>query len=359
MRALLLCRSGPDGLTARRARRIAQHAPRDLDVEIVHRPQGPGAERALLARLARMPRPDVVVAYDCNPRELRPALVLRARGVPLVVETGDVAADVLRALGAPRRRVLARRLTETAAWRWADGLIVRGTGFVDVLAQRGIRRRVHVVAEGVDVERFAPRPAAAGRRLLGLSDGDVAVGVIGSIVWSPVQQTAYGWELVEALPSLPAHVRAVVVGPGDGAQRLRARARELGVADRLVAPGAIAHADVPDVLAALDAVTWTQTPDALGRCRTTLKLPEYLAAGKFIVASDVGAARTLVGDNGARIAYRGGRDPGYVAGVVEALAGVADDPAAARERGLAGVPKAGAFAWPRVAADFYDALCGL
>jgi glycosyltransferase involved in cell wall biosynthesis len=359
MRVLVLCRSIPGGLLARRALSIAEHAPEGFAVEVVHRPQGAGAERALLRRLARCARPDVVVAYDCDPRELRPALVLRARGVPLVVETGDIAADVIRALGGSRRRVLQRRLTEAAAWRHADALLVRGRGFLDVLAEHGVRRHAHVVPEGVDLERFAPRPPDAGRRLLGLAPGDVAVGVVGSIVWSPVARTAYGWELVEALPRLPGHVKAVLVGAGDGVERLRDRARDLGVGDRLLAGGVLPHEQVPDALAALDAVTWTQTPDALGRCRTTLKLPEYLAAGKFIVASDVGAAREAVDGNGARISYTGGRDPGYVDGVAAVLAEVAADPAAARERGLLGVPKAAPYAWPRVAGALHDALRAL
>jgi glycosyltransferase involved in cell wall biosynthesis len=341
---------------ARRAQRIAEHAPAGLDVDVVHRPGGPGAERALLRRLARAPRPDVVVAYDCDPRELRPALVLRARGVPLAVETGDVAADVIRALGGSRARVARRRVTEAAAWRFADRLLVRGSGFREVLAEHGVRRAVHVVPEGVDLARFAPRPPDAGRRLLGLRDGDVAFGVVGTIAWNPVPRTAYGWELVEALPRLPVEVKVVLVGDGDGVARLRRRAAELGAADRLLTPGALAHEQIPDALAALDAVTWTQTPDALGRCRTTLKLPEYLASGRFIVASDVGAARSYVDGNGARVGYAGGRDPRYVEAVAAVLAEIARDPAAARERGLAGVAKAAPFAWPRVAAAFHEAL---
>jgi glycosyltransferase involved in cell wall biosynthesis len=359
MRVLVLCRSAPSGLMARRAHAIAANAPAGLDIAVVHRATGSGAERALARRFARIPRPDAVVVYDCDPRELRPAMVLRARGVPLVVETGDVAADVLRALGAPRRRVLARRAVEELAWRRADGLIVRGEGFLEVLRERGVRRRAHVVPEGVDLERFAPRDPAAGRAVLGLGDGDIGVGVVGTIAWSPVARTAYGWELVEALPRLPDRVKAVVAGPGDGVARLRERAQQLGVGGRLITPGRLPHEAIPDVLAALDAVTWTQTPDPLGRCRTTLKLPEYLAAGKFVVASDVGAARTEIDGNGARVPYAGGRDDAYVEGVAEVLRTVAADPHAARERGLAGVAKAPRYAWPRVAAAFHEALLAL
>jgi glycosyltransferase involved in cell wall biosynthesis len=287
---------------------------------------------------------------------LRAALLLRARGVPVALELGDVAADVIRALGASRARVARRRATEAAAWRLADALLIRGAGFADVLAERGVRRRVHLVPEGVDLAAFAPRNPEAGRRLLGLRDGDVAAGVVGTISWNPVPQTAYGWELVEALPRLPRNVKAVLVGGGDGVEKLRARGAELGVDDRLVTPGVVAHERIPDILAALDAVTWTQTPDAAGRCRTTLKLPEYLASGRFIVASDVGAARTCVDGNGTRVPYAGGRDPRYVDGVAAALAEVARDPGAARRRGRLGVAKAAPFAWPRVATAFHEAL---
>lgn len=341
---------------ARRAQRVAENAPAGLCVEVVHRPTGRGPERALLRRLTRTPRPDFAVVYDCDPRELRPALLLRARGVPIALEVGDVAADVIRALGGSRARVARRRLTEAVAWRCADRLIVRGAGFLDVLAERGVRRRAHVVPEGVDLARFAPQAPADGRRLLGLSADDVAVGVVGTIAWNPLPRTAYGWELVEALPRLPLRVKAVIAGPGDGVAKLRERAAQLGVADRLLTPGALDHDDIPAVLAALDAVTWTQTPDAVGRCRTTLKLPEYLASGRFIVASDVGAARAYVDGNGARVAYAGGRDPAYVDGVTAALTEVARDPAAARERGLSGVAKAAPFAWPRVARALAEAL---
>ena len=152
-----------------------------------------------------------------------------------------------------------------------------------LLRERGVRRPIHVVPEGVDRERFRPLDPASGRALLGLNEGERAVGVVGSIVWNPVTATAYGWELVDALPHMPREWRAVVVGQaggqGEGAARLRERAVDLGVGDRLLTPADIQHEQIPSVLAALDAVSWTQTPDAVGSGRTTLKLPESWPAG--------------------------------------------------------------------------------
>jgi glycosyltransferase involved in cell wall biosynthesis len=108
---------------------------------------------------------------------------------------------------------------------------------------------------------------------------------------------------------------------------------------------------VPELLRALDAVTWTQTPDDTGRCRTTIKLGEYLASGRYVIATDVGEARRAVRENGVRIPYRGGRDAGYVQGVVEAVRALVDEPALA-ERGARGRTLARRYDWDRIAAGF-------
>jgi glycosyltransferase involved in cell wall biosynthesis len=334
-----------------RARALAAHAGSGVEVELAYRPGSAAEARELVVRAVTTPA-DVLYVFDTNPRELAPAAFRRLRGTPAVLEAGDAVADHLRAIGAGRARVAWRAAFERGGWVAADALVVRGEGFRDVLAERGITRSVHVLPDGVDLERFRPDgPASDFRRHAGLGPDALAVGVLGSIVWNPRERTAYGWELVEALPLVPRRVHAVIVGEGDGISHLRARAAELGVAERLQTPGPVAHERVPDVLRGLDAVAWTQTPDAVGRCRTTMKLPEYLACGRYILASDVGEARRCVTGNGRRVPYAGGRDPAYVGGIAEAIRALAADPALA-SRGRLGVAAARRFSWERIGAGF-------
>lgn len=340
---------------AHRARQVARHASPRVTVSVVHRPAGRRAHARLWRRMLTAPRPDAVCAYDVNPSELLPALVARLRGVPVIVEVGDLASELLAAQGVRGPRLAYRSAAERAAWRGASVLAARGPGFVPLLRERGVRRPVHVVPEGVDRERFRPLDPEPGRALLGLSEGERALGVVGSIVWNPVTATAYGWELVDALPHIPGEWRAVVVGEGDGLVRLRERAAELGVGGRLLTPGRVEHDRIPSVLAALDAVTWTQTPDAVGSGRTTLKLPEYLACAKYILASDVGEARTHIEENGRLLPYAGGRDLTYaraIAGVVAAL------PARAEldRLGASGTSRVEGFGWNNVAARFCEVV---
>jgi glycosyltransferase involved in cell wall biosynthesis len=335
----------------RRAVALAAESRPDFEVDIAYRPSC-AAESSALVRRMLDGRADAIYVFDTNPRELAPAALARVQGIPLVLEIGDMAADLLRNTGASASRVAWRTLFERAGWHRADTLVVRGEGFRDVLLERGLKRTLQVLPEGVDLELFRPEAPSA-RAELGIASGSIAVGVVGSIVWNESASTAYGWELVEALPSVPANVRAVVVGAGDGIERLRSRAAELGASERLITPGPVPHERIPGVLAALDAVTWTQTPDSVGRCRTTLKLPEYLACGKYVIASDVGEAGRCIRDNGVRVPYAGGRDPHYVAGVAAAISAIAADPSLAG-RGLSGIPLARRFAWDRIGAGFAE-----
>lgn len=82
-----------------------------------------------------------------------------------------------------------------------------------------------------------------------------------------------------------------------------------------------------------------------------MKLPEYLASGKYVLASDVGEARRCVTANGRRLPYAGGRDPAYVAGIAEAIEALAADPSLA-SRGRLGVDAARRFGWERIGAGF-------
>ena len=61
--------------------------------------------------------------------------------------------------------------------------------------------------------------------------------------------------------------------------------------------GRIAYERLPDYLAALDVCLSTQTNDLAGQARTTGKLPLYLAAGRYILASRVGEAALVLPDD--------------------------------------------------------------
>jgi glycosyltransferase involved in cell wall biosynthesis len=200
------------------------------------------------------------------------------------------------------------RLLERAAFWFADRVVVRGSFHQEWLSRRGIK--ADVIQDGVDTRKFIPESASGMRRQSGLQDA-LTIGLIGSSIWSEKLQMCYGWELVETLRLLKRkRVKAIMIGSGSGIPHLKARCREYGIEDRIVFFDHVPYDQLPRYLSLIDVCLSTQTNDVVGQVRTTGKLPLYLAAGRYILASDVGeAARVLERDM--LVPYEGVKDEQY------------------------------------------------
>jgi glycosyltransferase involved in cell wall biosynthesis len=150
--------------------------------------------------------------------------------------------------------------------------------------------RIRVSPPGVDVERFAAGggPGAAAGPHLVLS--------IGRLVWEKGHQ-----DLLRALALLARRgrtdVRAIVVGSGPEERRLRAVARDLGVADRVELRGFVAHEELPALLAEASCLVLASLPTPYWEEQFGMVLAEAMAAGVPIVASTSGAIPEVVGDD--------------------------------------------------------------
>jgi D-inositol-3-phosphate glycosyltransferase len=96
----------------------------------------------------------------------------------------------------------------------------------------------------------------------------------------------------------------IVGGDPDGdpeLERLRALARELGIAERVRFPGAVAQRDLPDYYRAADALAVTSRYESFG-----LAAVEALASGLPVVAAQVGGLPSIIthGENGLLVRWR-------------------------------------------------------
>lgn len=270
-----------------RARSIARYV--DANVTLIHRMGGKVAAIAKISHQLAQARPQVTVVFDIAFSGVLAALGQRVRGNKLVIDTGDAIFALGRSLGRRPAGLAATLALEQTTLRCADAVVVRGTKHRELLARQGIDATV--IQDGVDVDDFAPNPSSSPAA----RNEEVNVGVIGSSVWVDKLGITYGWELVEALPYLEdIPVVGTVIGDGTGISRLQSRARALGVVDRLRFIGRVPYSEVPRYLAMLDVCLSTQTNDDVGQVRTTGKLPLYMAAGKFILSTDVGEASLVL-----------------------------------------------------------------
>ncbi len=309
-----------DDIALVRARELARRLPERYDCRIAERRSaGAVAEIWSFWRAVRLFRPDVICCQNEGLTALVPALLARWRhGVPFVIDTGDIAEELARKLISGWFARWKMILTERLTLRTAAAIVVRGTFHRRYLAARG-RRHVWVVQDGVDVEDRPAERDQALRMKLGLSNRFV-VGVMGSSIWNERLQLCYGWELVETIALLKEpKVSGLMVGGGDGIAWLKRRAAELGVQDRIVFTGYVPHRQVRSYLQQMDTALCTQTNDPVGWARTTGKLPEYLAAGCYVLASAVGEA-VLVLPPSMLVPYDGpGRDNSYPGRLAERI----------------------------------------
>ncbi len=73
-------------------------------------------------------------------------------------------------------------------------------------------------------------------------------------------------------------------------------AHELRLNDHLIFTGEVPHLDIPLYIAAADVTVACFEDNEQSRCKSPLKVVEYMASGKAIVASRMGEIQKMIGD---------------------------------------------------------------
>lgn len=93
-------------------------------------------------------------------------------------------------------------------------------------------------------------------------------------------------------------VSFMIVGEGFMEKPLRELVEEIGIGDKVIFTGSVSHHKIPEYISAADVCIAPFRDTKVTRCKSPLKIAEYLASGKPIVASNVGEVRNMVGGIG-------------------------------------------------------------
>jgi len=200
----------------------------------------------------------------------------------------------------------------------------------DEVVRLGVEReRVIVSPMAVDARRFSPSVSGrAARESMGLGDAFV-------VGWTGSFRKFHGLDgALEAFAKVARRApdtRFLLVGDGPERDAVETTARLLGIGPSMVFAGATAHADLPELIAAMDATVVTAL-DADAFHYSPLKMREYLACGRAVVAPRVGDIARTVTDRVDALLY----DPGDVSAFAESILELEGDPALRECLGRAG-----------------------
>lgn len=251
----------------------------------------------------------------------------RKLGIPFVLEVNADLLEQRKFKGIPERGL--RRLFAVWATRMcfntAAKIICISPGLKDHLSSTWNIEdgKLVVLPCAADVDAFGHNlNAESVRRGLRLTNEPVVIWVGGFYPWHDLDLLLNSFTLV-----LQRHPSAKLVLVGDGQTRpsVERMIQKNGLQQSVILTGAIAHIDVPDMVSIADVavVPSASVPASRGGTGTPLKLFEYMAAGKAIVATALNEAVEVIqdGQNGLLV------EAGDVNGFAESMLTLLNNPA--------------------------------
>ena len=202
------------------------------------------------------------------------------------------------------------RWAERRIWRRADLLVAVSQGLRSHFEEAGVKaRNVEVLPNAVDTSLFRLAVDDVPLRTQLKPDSRFVIGFVGSFK---------GWHGVDFLLQAFAKLRAedaschlLLVGDGPMRAQLEEAVRQLELREAVTLAGNIPHEDVPRYLALMD-VAVAPYPVLEDFYFSPLKLYEYMAGSRAVVASKVGQVAEVITDGVTGLLYEPGNQEGFI-----------------------------------------------
>jgi len=247
---------------------------------------------------------DLIDAHYYYPDGVAAALLARRFGKPLAITARGTDLNLIPQYALPRQMI-------RWAARRADASIGVCNALVDVLRDWGIdEQRLHVMPNGVDLQRFRPLPPEDSRRELGIVGGPVLLSV-GHLIERKGHHLA-----IAAMPELllchPA-AQLFIVGEGEQRSSLLAQAQALGLADRIHLVGAVPQERLAVWYSAADLLILASSREGWANV-----LLEAMACGTPVAATRIWGTPEVVADAAVGLLFEQ-RDARHLAVAVNGL----------------------------------------
>jgi phosphatidylinositol alpha-1,6-mannosyltransferase len=275
---------------------------------------------AVFKKIIRDEGIDVVVAAHI----FAGAAVIRAAkkyGVPVVFDLKDWFPDSAAAYYNNRAM---KWILREGVWRVtkhnldrSDKITTVSPSLVERLKRYGYDAKL--ITNGVNTEYFKPMDSKEGKKRLGLGEDCFVIGFVGSIEhWYALDEII---QMFSEIRACDANARLLIVGgslfTGYDAE-LKALAKRLGIADKLVFTGLVEYKELPRYISAMDLCLIPLAPSEWVNIALPNKYFEYSACGKPILSTPIPDMMKIGGEN--LFVYRNNEE------FIEKVKGIMEDP---------------------------------
>ncbi len=254
-------------------------------------------------------KPDILHAHSPALNGVAMVLIGKKFAIPMVYEVRGFWEDAAISHGTSQQGSLRYKLAramETWVLKHVDAVTCICEGIKNDLITRGITKdRITIIPNAVDLGSFqaiAHRDSKL-ESVLGLKN-KLVIGFVGSF---------YAYEglklLLDAMPSMLEQypeLRLLLVGGGQDADSLMAKAEQMGIEKQVVFTGRVPNEHVTRYYSLMDILCYPRLPMRLTETVTPLKPLEAMAQQKLVIASDVGGHLELIKDGKTGILFKAG-----------------------------------------------------
>lgn len=252
---------------------------------------------------------------------LTPFLLSKIFNKPMITEINGDLLNEYELAGYPRFLLATMRLVEMIVCRASQTLVCVTEGLRDIFQSRYHlpSEKLKVIPNGTDPNCFHPLDRNACRERLGIDPTNKVVGFVGTFV--PHQGLKYLIDSSSFIMEKSPGVTFLLVGDGPVRKEIMNMAQAMGVAEHFLFPGAVPQEETVFYINAMDVCVAPFTRSRNERIGLSpLKIYDYMACGKPVVASDIKGVGDLLRENEIGIAVAP-ENPAFLAqGVLSALA---------------------------------------
>jgi len=243
-----------------------------------------GVEQALLKAFGAAP-PDLI--YErYGPFAVAGGIVAKALGIPHILEVNS---PLAREGAQYRNQALgdAAEALELCAFENTGAIVAVSDELKSELIEYGVpAQRIHVIPNGVNCDMFSP---SGPKEVLPEISGPTFGFVGGLRPWHGIA------DMVTAFRSVAERLNARLLVIGDGPERTHIEDLTRDLPERVIHMGAVSHNRIPPLMRTVD-IALAPYPTLDRFYYSPLKILEYMAAGRAVIASDIGQVGQLISD---------------------------------------------------------------